>query len=160
MKRVLLPVAVLVGLSACGQGVADDELKPGNWKMTGGMSKFEVPGATEEQAKLFQDAAGKMISQEQCIPAGENKFNPDIIADAMRQSGECTIKDFDLTDGVIKGNMTCDVGGGKTTDVDIDGTISSEAFAMAVETEMLEEALPGGKASVTVEMKGEWIGDC
>ncbi len=160
MKKIVLPVAVLMGLSACGQGVADDELMPGNWKMSAGMTDFEVPGATVEQAEMFKNAAGSMMSQEQCIAEGENKFDPDTMSQAFKQGGDCTIGEFDLSGGTIEGTMSCTGPDGNTSIMAINGTIAPEAFAMSVATEMAQDALPQGKANVTIEVKGERIGDC
>lgn len=159
MKHVI-PIVALAMLGACSQGAADDELTPGNWRMTVGMTDFEVPGATPEQAALFADSATSTMSQEQCIPESENRFDPKQLSEAFKQGGDCTIGDFDLSGGTIDGSMSCTAPGGDVVDAAISGTISPEEFVMSVSTEMAQEALPEGKAIVTIEVKGERIGDC
>jgi len=156
----MIPIAALLMLGACGQGAADDELTPGNWRMTAGMTNFEVPGATPEQAAMFADATTSTMSQEQCIPEGENRFDPNQMSEAFKQGGDCTIGDFDLSAGTIDGSMSCATPGGGAVEAAITGTISPEKFEMSVSTEMAQEALPEGKAIVTMEVTGERIGDC
>ncbi len=128
--------------------------------MSAGMTNFEIPGATEEQAAMFKDMAGDMMSQEQCVSANERKFDPAQLADAFKQGGDCTIGEFDLADGQILGNMSCKTPDGTSSDVAITGTLQPDNFSMSVTTEMEQAALPGGKANVTIEVKGERLGDC
>lgn len=158
--RITIAMLALLGVSACGQGVAEDELQPGNWEINVGMTDIEVPGATAEQAAMFKDALGSTMSQEQCVSEGENKFDPETMSEAFKQGGDCTIDNFDLDGGVIDGKMSCKMPGDITNEMAITGSINSEAFSMSVATELAQEALPEGKAQVTIEVSGKRIGDC
>ena len=160
MHKCMISLAALAALGACNQAPAEDEILPGNWKMSAGMTKFEVPGATEEQAEMFKNAASQTMSQEQCVTDAERKFDPKELSEAFEQTGDCTTGEFDLSDGKILGNMSCKMDDGTTTDVAINGTLSPEKFSMSVETELVQEMLPEGKANVTMEVTGERIGDC
>lgn len=160
MQKTAITLAVLIGLSACSQGPADDEIMPGNWKMSVGMTEFNVPGATEQQAALFKEMTSDPVSEEQCVTAAETKFDPSELADAFTQTGDCTVGSFDLTDGKITGSMSCKMPDGSNVDTAITGTLAPENFTMTANTEMFQDALPGGKAEVTMEVKGERLGDC
>lgn len=161
MKYIGVPLASLVLLSACGAAApADDELLPGNWKMSGGVIEMDVPGATPEQAKMFKSAVGKMSSQEQCVTAEEAKFDPESMSEAFKQGDDCSVGGFEVADGAIDGKMTCKMPGGEETEIAITGKLAPEEFTMQASTEMVQEMLPEGKASITIEVKGERLGDC
>lgn len=164
MKNFGRSAAVLLvtslALGACGSEPGAGELKPGNWKMSAGMVDMDVPGATPEQQEMFKSSMGEMMSQEQCVTAQEAKFDPDTMAEAFKQGGDCTIGNFDLTGGNIDGKMTCKVPDAGDIDIAITGNIGPEKFSMKATTEMVQDALPEGKANVTMEVTGERIGDC
>lgn len=160
MKKPAIPLIALTVLAACGSSPADDEILPGNWKMSAGMTNFEVPGATPEQAEMFKNAVGEMSSQEQCVTPQEAKFEPETMSQAFQQGGDCTVGDFTVADGKIEGSLSCKMPDGNTSELSVTGTISPEKFAMSVDTEMVQEMLPEGKANVTIEVSGERIGDC
>lgn len=160
MKHLAIPASALLILGACSGQPAEDELLPGKWKMSAGMTDMDVPGATPEQMEAFNSAVGAMSSQEQCITAQEAKFDPDTMAQAFEQGGDCATNSFSVSDGTIAGSMTCKMPGDIATDIAITGTFSPEAFVMSATTVMLQEGLPQGKANVTLEVKGERIGDC
>jgi hypothetical protein len=160
MKHLAIPAAALLTLGACSGQPAEDELLPGNWKMSAGMTNMDVPGATPEQMNAFKSAVGTMSSQEQCVTAQDAKFDPETMAQAFKQGGDCTVNSFDVSGGTIAGSMSCKMADGTASDIAISGTISPEAFAMSATTLMIQEGLPEGKANVTLEVKGERIGDC
>ncbi|MBV7257956.1 DUF3617 domain-containing protein [Erythrobacter crassostreae] len=159
MQKTAITIAALIGLSACSQGPAEDEILPGNWKMSAGMTEVQVPGATEEQAAMFKEMAGQMSSQEQCVAEDETKLDPDELTQVFAQAGECEVGEFDFSDGKIAGSLTCSIGG-STSEIAITGTVSPESFMMSAATEVLEDNFPEGKANVTMVVKGERIGDC
>ena len=160
MKQFAMPLAALVMLGACGGSPAEDELKPGNWKMSAGVVDMNVPGASPEQVEAFKGSMGQMAEQEQCVTAQEAKFDPETMSDAFKQGGDCTTGDFTVAAGTIEGSISCKMPDGNTTDIAITGTIAPEEFAMQAKTEMAQAALPEGKAELTIEVKGERIGDC
>lgn len=153
-------IIVSLGVAACGQGLADDELAPGEWKMTITMSDFELPGATPEQAALFSSSAPDPMSETMCIAAGENKFEPEMMTSAFQQSGDCETSDFGIAGGKVSGKLVCDAGQDQPAESEISGNFGPEAFSISVSTELLQEAFPEGRATVKVEMSGERIGDC
>lgn len=160
MKYLVTPVAAVLMIAACSSSPAEDELLPGKWNMSAGMTDMDVPGATPEQMKAFKGAVGTMSSQEQCVTAQEAKFDPDTMAQAFTQGGDCTTNAFDVSDGTIAGRMSCKMADGTTSEIAISGTIAPEAFSMSATTAMIQEAFPEGKANVTLEVKGERVGDC
>ncbi len=161
MKKAILLAAPWVILAGCGASTDASKFTAGKWKISMGMTSFEIPGATAEQQKMFQQAVGKAQTQEQCLGKAEADLGPKAMTEAFKQGGDCTVANFSASDGKIAGKMSCNLQGGNgMTAMEIAGSFTNENFNMEMQSELLQKDLPGGKANVTMEVKGERIGDC
>lgn len=160
MKIRPIHLCALVLLSGCSEAPADEEILPGMWKISLGMTAIEVPDATPEQAELIGSLVGDLSSHEQCIGEGEGKFDPSEMAQALAQGNDCEPSSFTVSEGELSGSLMCTLPDTRTSEFAVRGQVQPENFSMIVTMEMTQASLPAGKANVTVEMTGERLGDC
>lgn len=157
MRKTLITLPALALLAACGS--ADGELKPGNWKSTMTITKFEIPGAPAAVAQQASAMIGKPQSTEACMSPAQAKAGVRDFSSAM-QKGACKMEDFKQGGGKMSGKMVCTGGGFGAPTMKMDGSYTKEKVSMALAGEVTEAKIPGGKANIEMSLTSERIGDC
>jgi hypothetical protein len=161
MFRKLLPLAALAALSACGK--ADGELSAGQWKTTMKVTSFDVPGAPPEMQKAIKErmamAMGQGQSMETCMTAEQAKAG---VRDFSKntQQGDCALDPYTQGGGKMSGTLKCKAGMFGADGMKMDGTYSADKVEMNMTADLNQPSLPGGKATLKMNVVSERTGDC
>ncbi|PLK26431.1 DUF3617 domain-containing protein [Novosphingobium sp. TH158] len=161
MIRKLLPIAALAALSACGK--ADGELNAGNWKTTMKITSFEIPGAPAEMQAAMHERMKLMMTQgqsmEMCMTEAQAKAG---VRDFSKnaQQGDCTLDPYEQGGGKMSGTLKCKAGMFGADGMKMDGTYTADKVDMNMAADIQQPSLPGGKATIKMNVVSERTGDC
>ena len=136
------------------------QLKPGQWEGRFTIQDIDLskmPGAPAG----MEDQMKSMMSQtalKYCVTP-EEAANPSGEMFAGQDNKDCAFKDFAVSGGTVKGQVSCKADGG-TMNATMAGTYASDSYAMDMDMQMA-----GGPDGTAMAMKarseGKWIGaDC
>ena len=160
MRKLSITLGMCALLGGCNEAPAAEEILPGKWEISIGITQFDVPGATPEQAELLKSLAGEMSSQQECIAENDRKFDPSELAKAFEQGDNCQTGEFTVSEGTIAGSMSCTQPDASTSEFAVTGSVQPENFSMSVDMEMVQASIPGGRANVTMQVVGTRLGEC
>jgi hypothetical protein len=182
---LLLPLAAVLSLAACGGGeertAATDgaaasgatggsanaasatmpRLRPGNYEVRVNITRFEVPGLPPEIAAQMQQSmagVGQQV-QNQCVTAEQSAQSMENIYKGLGQ-GNCTTERMSITGGQISGAMRCDSGGGRTMAMTIEGAMNDDGSTTNMSMIANDPSLPSGQIETDMSVTMVRTGDC
>lgn len=174
--RGVLPISILLALSACGSEPAVNEtnasvaevsekvrqaskdqglIRAGKWQSTVTIEDVSMPGMPPEMAERMQSALAQTRTAETCLTEAEAQRPKE---DFFGGNEQCRYDHFTMTGGKIDAAMRCtqqDV----TQVMEMSGTYSSTSYQMRMRSRT--EGGPAGQA-LTMQMKvdARRIGEC
>ena len=173
------PLAAAILLAACG-GDADtnedgtvsgeevvaeaaDAIRPlpGQYRTSYEMLEFNAPGAPEAVQEAMQAQMGGAAEVAKptltCLTPEQAAANgPEEMAKQIAE-GNCTVSRFDVSGGSISSEMQCSGADGMTTNVVMDGQMTSTSTTMTMTTEI---DVQGQKVQTKARVTSERVGDC
>jgi hypothetical protein len=140
-------------------GVANDILlHPGEWRVTGTMEEFNIPGMPPEAQSAMKQAMSERgnMTYEYCLTPEQAKrpqgkfFND-------RAANNCRYDHFTMGGGKIDAVMRCD-GKPSSMTMTIDGTYGAEYYSTHVQMNM--EGGPQGAMSMKMRSEAKRVGEC
>lgn len=182
MKRVGGMVAVLAfALSACGDsGEAERNaagevtkegmeremanavrMTPGQYDVRMESVRFDVPGMPAEQAQMMRQIMAGVGSQvqSQCVTEEQARGNMEEMYRGLAQ-GNCSMQRFDISGDRMTGQMTCDAGGGRSSEIAINGTMGATRSETTMVMTLRDASLPQGRAEMEMRVTMNRTGDC
>ena len=176
-KLCFAPLAAALVLSACNQQPATPQSqasakaalaeavapRPGLYRATMRITKFEIPGMPAAQAERMKGMfSGTGNARENCV-------TPAMVAhgyqDMVKQSaqGRCTFDRYSENGGRIDGKLTCQTGRGASAQIEITGAATPEGSTLHMKME--QAAPPGappamGGVKMEMDVASQRIGDC
>ena len=139
--------------AGAGQAASRTDLKlnPGLWETTVEMSMAGMPESVASAMK------GTKISTRTCItPEQASKPSGEVFSG--KKNKECTYKDYNVGNGVIRGTVVCTGAQGNTT-MAMDGHYSGDSFDLAMK--MASSGGPsGGGMQMETRTTGRRVGAC
>ncbi len=137
------------------------KMKPGEYESTMKLTKMEIPGLPEAQAKQMQDMmAGQSQKQTYCLTAEQSEKGGEEMFKQLGQ-GDCKFDKFVTTSDTVDAVMNCKMpGGAGEGKFAMTGTVAEESSEIKMNVEMSGAQFPGGKASMAMEASARRIGDC
>lgn len=173
-----LPLLAGIALAACGDSgeVADPtdpeqvaaamenvaRPDPGEYRMTGELVEFAVPGASQEEVDFIRGLMEFGATQERtfCLTEEEADAGFRQFLDTMQEgSDDCEFTSFAVTGNQLDANMSCDDGAGSTGTIAFGGTVSETSQDMTVSMDM-SNAAEGQSMHMVLRNQIERIGDC
>jgi hypothetical protein len=133
------------------------QFKPGKYRTTIEIQKFEIPGMPAAFAGQMKAMMSKEAASEYCVSPEQATRGLEIMKEQMGK-GKCQFERFDAKAGSVDSVFTCNSGEGMQLRSVSKGTYTETGSRAAVTADM---SMPGGKAmhvEQTVTM--ERIGDC
>jgi len=174
-----LPLVAAILLVGCGGdadtnndgAVSGDEVvaeaagaikpQPGQYRTTFEMLEFDVPGMPESVKQQMQAQMGGAAEVAKPItycltPEQAAENGAEQMAKNMAE-GNCTVSRFDVSGGSISSEMQCSGNDGITTQVQMDGQMTSTTSTMTMTQKM---NLGGQTVQTKARVTSERIGDC
>ncbi len=176
----ILPFAAAMLLASCGSGESDADadgdgalsgeeiaaesasaiqLQPGEYEVSLELLEFEVPGLPAEFMERARQAyASGMSSHRFCMTAEDVANNgAEQLVKNMADS-PCTMRRFDVSGGSVSSEMQCSMEGGITSEMRMEGELTSQGSVMTTET---TQVVPdAGETRTKVRMTTQRVGDC
>jgi hypothetical protein len=137
--------------------------RPGLYRATVRVTKFEIPGMPAAQAERMKGMfSGTGNTRENCV-------TPAMVAHGYREmvkqnaQGRCTFDRYSENGGRIDGKLTCQTARGASATVEIAGTATAEGSTLHMK---MEQAPPPGAppamrgVRMEMEVASQRIGDC
>ncbi|MBH5322039.1 DUF3617 domain-containing protein [Aurantiacibacter sediminis] len=136
--------------------------QPGQYRTTGELVEFDMPGAPEEQVQMMRGMMEMNTGQEEVICITEEQadegFQEFLVA--MNDNADtCTFSEFTVDGDQLNAAMQCDDGRGSMGSVSFDGIITETSQDMTVTMDM-ENAAEGQGIRMVVRNQTERLGDC
>lgn len=175
---LLMPIAALIALSACGQSTenaasgpemsSEDvartmdsvKLEAGQWEATQEILDVSISGTEGVSADAFKRLIGQVNTITHCVTP-EQAANPSADLLAAQDQADCTYADMAMSGGKVSANMTCtsrEMEQG-TMKIAMNGAYLPASYDITMDVETI--GLPGGR-TMTMKMKtsGKRIGEC
>lgn len=177
---VSLAVFSALSLAACGSGgpKSEEQVKqeigkierpmPGLYKSTIKVTKFEIPGLGAQETEAFKGLmSGTAQNQTYCVSKEDSEQGFKEMTKQF-EKGKCTYDRFDATGGRLDAKMTCDVGEGMSSTVEIAGTTTSEGSTLTLKMQQTSKGgggngfagAMGGNVNMEMEVSNQRVGDC
>ncbi|WP_114521872.1 DUF3617 domain-containing protein [Altererythrobacter sp. ZODW24] len=177
MRSIILPLAALATLSACGESeqsepVAVNEIvseaqklnkpMPGQYRSTAKLIEIDLPGMPESVAAQMKDQMSEMQSQtsEQCLTEAQvDKGWEDMVKNMNNatEDADCQFDKFDVEGGNLDAQMTCTAAAGIAAKIAMTGKMEPEKQVM---TMVVSQSGGPSQMNMKMEVTNERIGDC
>ena len=176
MKYLLIGAAALATLSLAGCKKADtgpktmeqakeeaaklDRPKPGFYKQSMTITKFEIPGAPPEMAKQMQAAMTKAQEHTFCLTPEMAYQGFREMFDKIGKQGECKYDRFDVSGGKLDAVLQCqNAREGKGT-ITMNGTVTGEGSDVNVAVDQQGGQAPMANTKIAMHLVSQRVGDC
>lgn len=134
--------------------------KPGLYKQSRTITKFEIPGTPPAAAAQMQAAMGKVQENNFCMtPEMANQGFRDIV-DKIGKGKDCKYDRFAVSGGRIDALLHCEnATQGKGT-ITMAGTVGEEGSDITVAVDQQGGQAPMANAKITMRVVSQRIGDC
>ncbi len=134
--------------------------KPGLYKQSMTISKFEIPGAPPAAAAQMQAAMGKAQEHNFCMTAEMANQGFRDMFNKVGKSGECKYDRFDVSGGRIDALLHCEnAAQGKGT-ITMAGTVGEEGSDVNISVDQQGGQAPMANAKIAMHVVSQRIGDC
>jgi hypothetical protein len=137
-----------------------DRPKPGLYKQSMTITKFEIPGAPPEMAAQIQAAMTKAQESNFCMtPEMADQGFRDMF-DKVGKDGECKYERFDVSGGRLDALLHCEnAAQGKGT-ITMAGKVGEEGSDVNVAVEQVGGQAPMANAKIAMHLVSQRVGDC
>ena len=167
----VLAISTLVGCDKADKGPKSMEQakaeaaklerpKPGLYKQSRTITKFEIPGTPPEAAARMQAAMGKVQDVNFCMtPEMANQGFRDV-ADKVGKGRDCKYDRFDVSGGRIDALLHCEnAAQGKGT-ISMTGTVGEEGSDITVAVDQQGGHAPMANVKMAMHVVSQRIGEC
>lgn len=142
-----------------------DKPEPGQYQTTVKMLKFSVPGLPADQAERLKSMMGNtgQRTSSYCLTREEaDKGFEDMVRKMSEGQGglKCEFAKFDVADGDIDAEMTCNGPQGLKSAIVLDGKATSRGTSMRMSMTQTAAMIPGGEMKMDMQMDSRRTGDC
>jgi hypothetical protein len=139
--------------------------QPGQYETQVKLLEFTVPGIPAAQADRLKSMMGNVGNQSSsyCLTPEEAKkgFEESIRKMSQGQGGmNCKFTTFDVDDGKLNAEMTCEGQQGMSSMMKLDGTATAQSTSMHMAMTQKAAMIPGGEMRMEMQMDSKRIGEC
>lgn len=175
MKTAYLAAAVAaLGLGACDKAdtgpksMAEakreaeklERPRPGQYKQTMTVTKFEIPGAPPEAAAQLKNALGQSQDHSFCLTEAMSEKGFQDMFNKLGENGECKYERFDVSGGKLDALLQCQSARDGKGTIGLTGKITAEGSDVAVSIDQQGGQAPMGNAKIGMHLVTERTGDC
>ncbi len=173
-----LPLAAAIALAACGGGdTVDDPAnnpdavadamaslpnpEPGEYRITGELVEFEVPGMSDEETQMVQGMMAAVFAepQTQCLTAEQAEEGYQGFINGMGQNDDdCQMESFETTDSGFTARMACADDTGNSGTMSYEGEVTGDSMDMTMTVDGNDPNM--GTMHMVVSMNSQRVGDC
>lgn len=134
--------------------------KPGLYKQSMTITKFEIPGAPPEMAAQIQAAMTKAQESNFCMTEEMANQGFRDMFDKVGKDGECKYERFDVSGGRLDALLHCEnAAQGKGT-ITLAGKVGEEGSDVNVAVEQVGGQAPMANAKIAMHLVSQRVGDC
>jgi hypothetical protein len=134
--------------------------KPGLYKQSMTITKFEIPGAPPQMAAQMQAAMSKAQEHDFCMTEQMANEGFRDMFDKVGKGGECKYDRFDVTGGKLDALLLCEnQAQGKGT-ITLAGKVGEEGSDVTVAIDQQGGQAPMANAKIAMHLVSQRIGDC
>jgi hypothetical protein len=133
---------------------------PGEYRQTVEITRFEVPGMSEEQAEQVRAMLANVPEKTFCLTEEEADKGFKDMLDSLPGDSECSYSRFDVDSGRLDAQMECKDASGATAKATMAGTVSSEGSDVLLD---IEQGIPGSggqKSLMSMHARTTRLDDC
>lgn len=134
--------------------------KPGLYKQSMTISKFEIPGAPPEMAAQIQAAMQKAQEHNFCMTREMADKGFRDMFDKVGKDGECAYDRFDVSGGRIDAVLKCQSAQEGSGLITIAGKVGEEGSDVNVSVEQQGGKAPMANSKIAMHVVSQRIGDC
>lgn len=175
---LLAAAAAALSLSACGKSgeQADggpktmeqakeaaaklDRPKPGQYKQTMRITKFEVPGAPPQMAEQMKAAMGQAQENTFCLTEEMASQGFREMFDKVGDKNECKYDRFDVSGGRLDAVLQCENAHEGKGQITMAGTVGETGSDVTVSIDQTGGQAPMANTKIAMHLVSERIGDC
>lgn len=134
--------------------------QPGEYQQTIEITRFEIPGMTEESAAQFKAMLANVPAKTYCLTEQEADKGFKDMLDNLPGDNECSYSKFAVDNGALDARMECKDATGATAKASMVGRIGSQGSDVTLDMEQSMPGMGGQKALMSMHMQNTRLGDC
>jgi len=134
--------------------------RPGQYKQTMTVTRFELPGAPPGMAQHLKTAMGQSQEQEFCLTEQMSEQGFKDMFQKIGKGGECTYDRFDVSGDKLDAQLHCQSEAEGKAQFVLAGTVAPEGSDINVSIDTNNPKSPMGAARIGMHMVTQRIGDC
>ena len=137
-----------------------DRPRPGQYKQTMTVTRFEVPNAPPEMAEQFKAALGQGHDTQFCLTEDMAQQGFKDMFREIGKDGECAYERFDVAGNKLDAVLNCESAAEGKGRITLSGTVGPEGSVVEVNIDSDNPNSPVGKTRIGMQMVSERLGDC
>lgn len=180
--RTVAAAVAAIMLAGCGSGGSGDSpqvseakvkdrladaahsMRPGEYRSSVEVTRFDVPGMPEEQAAMMRQmmTSATAVEQSYCMTEEDvARGSEDMFRELAENDGDCSFERFDLSGGRLAARMVCRGEGGEgASTVEMDGTMGADSSTVRMVATLADPNMPQGSATMETRVTSRRTGDC
>lgn len=134
--------------------------KPGLYKQTMTITKFEIPGAPPEMAAQIQAAMTKAQEHDFCMTAEMANQGFRDMFDKVGKGGECKYERFDVSGGQLDAVLNCANASEGKGRIAMNGKVGEEGSDITVAIDQQGGQTPMANAKIAMHLVSQRVGEC
>lgn len=134
--------------------------QPGEYRQTVEITRFEIPGMTEEHAAQFRTMLAKVPASTYCLTEADADKGFKDMLDNLPGDNQCSYSRFDVDNGRLDARMECRNTSGATAKATMAGRIGPQGSEVNLDMEQTMPHMGDRKTLMSMHMKTTRLGDC
>ena len=134
--------------------------QPGEYRQTVEITRFEIPGMTDESAAQFKTMLAKVPASTYCLTEADADKGFKEMLDNLPGDNQCSYSRFAVDKGRLDAQMECRNAGGATAKASMTGKIGPQGSDVNLNMEQTMPHMGDRKALMSMHMQTTRLGDC
>jgi len=134
--------------------------QPGEYRQTVEITRFEIPGMTQESAAQFKTMLAKVPASTYCLTEADADKGFKQMLDNLPGDNQCSYSRFDVDNGRLEARMECKDASGATAKASMTGKIGPQGSDVNLDMEQTMPHMGDRKTLMSMHMQTTRLGDC